>query len=50
MSEDKEKGALIKILEEEVEKLLLAGDISEEEKVLRMKKALSVIEFGKQER
>ena len=40
------KQALLDDLRAEVEKLLCADDVSEEEKVARMRKAQTIMEFG----
>ena len=46
MSEKDEKQALLQELREEIERLLCTEDVSEEEKVIRMRKAQAIIEFS----
>ena len=46
MSEDNEKQALFQKLREEIEKLLCTDNVSEEEKVIRMRRAQAIIELG----
>jgi hypothetical protein len=46
MIEDKQKQAILQKLREEIEKLLCIENVSEDEKVIRMRKAQAIIEFG----
>ena len=47
MSEKNENNqALLQELREEIEKLLCAENVSEDEKVIRLKKAQAIIELG----